>query len=185
MLLSGSSLAGAFDDSLWRSPTARGSRFPRRSGFSPPPPISYRGVKLPEVSAALGRFELRHEADLPQEGSLREDFRRRPGPWGPSPLPMFARHEYRARARNKWAIRGAARRWCRKLKSQVAGQAESRSARLPVRHLVGEFVGIGQAVAHRLGIDRLGSKRPSARCADTKATIQAPAISILFIRAPS
>jgi len=30
-----------------------------------------------------------------------------------------ARHEYRAGARNKWAIRGAARRWCRKLKSLV------------------------------------------------------------------
>jgi hypothetical protein len=45
-------------------------------GFSPPYKISYRDVKLSRVSAALGRFELRREADLPQEGSLREDFRR-------------------------------------------------------------------------------------------------------------
>ena len=37
-----------------------------RLGFSPPYEISYRGVKLPMVSAAFGRFQLRREADLPQ-----------------------------------------------------------------------------------------------------------------------
>jgi hypothetical protein len=42
-------------------------------------------VKFSRVSAALERFELRHEADLPQEGSLCEDFRRRPDPWESEP----------------------------------------------------------------------------------------------------
>jgi hypothetical protein len=55
---------------------------------------------------------------------------------------------------------------------------------LPVRHLVGEFVGIRQAVAHGLGIDRLGRKRPSARCPNRRATTPAVAIDILFIGTP-
>jgi hypothetical protein len=38
-------------------------------GFSPPHEISYRGVKLARVSAALGRFELLREADVPQVSS--------------------------------------------------------------------------------------------------------------------
>ena len=38
-------------------------------GFIPPYDISYRGLKLPRVSAAFGRFELRREADLPQVGT--------------------------------------------------------------------------------------------------------------------
>ena len=37
-------------------------------GFSQSYNISYRGLKLPRVSAALGRSELRHGADLPQVG---------------------------------------------------------------------------------------------------------------------
>ena len=35
-------------------------------GFTPPYDISYRGLKLPRVSAAIGRFYLRRGADLPQ-----------------------------------------------------------------------------------------------------------------------
>jgi hypothetical protein len=120
-------------------------------------------VELSRVSAAPERFELRRGANLPQEGSLRDYFRRRPGSGGPSPLPMFARDEYRARARNKWAVRRVGRRGCGELKPQAAGQPE-RSAGLPVRHFVGKFVRIGQTVAHGLGIDRLGRERPSARC---------------------
>jgi len=38
------------------------------SGFAPPYEISYRGVKLPRVSAALGCFWLRRGAGLPQVG---------------------------------------------------------------------------------------------------------------------
>jgi len=37
-------------------------------GFTPPYEISYRGVKLPKVSAALGCFDLRRGADLPLVG---------------------------------------------------------------------------------------------------------------------
>ena len=37
-----------------------------QSGFSPPPGISYRGVKLPRVPAALERSYLRRGAELPQ-----------------------------------------------------------------------------------------------------------------------
>jgi hypothetical protein len=36
-------------------------------------------------------------------------------------LAMLARYEYRTRARNKWAARGVARRWCRELKPCPAG----------------------------------------------------------------
>jgi hypothetical protein len=39
---------------------------PFGEGFSLPYKISYRAVKLPRVSAALGRFYLRRGADLPQ-----------------------------------------------------------------------------------------------------------------------
>jgi hypothetical protein len=39
---------------------------PSGPGFSPPYKTSYRGLKLPMVSAAFGRFQLRREADLPQ-----------------------------------------------------------------------------------------------------------------------
>jgi hypothetical protein len=46
----------------WRAP-----RSPDR-GFSRPYEISYRGVKLPRVSAALGRSDLRRGAALPQMG---------------------------------------------------------------------------------------------------------------------
>jgi hypothetical protein len=35
-------------------------------GFNPPYDISYRGLKPPRVSAALGRCYLRSGADLPQ-----------------------------------------------------------------------------------------------------------------------
>ena len=41
-------------------------------GFTPPSEISYRRLKLPRVSAALGRFYLRRGADLPQVDPLRE-----------------------------------------------------------------------------------------------------------------
>jgi hypothetical protein len=44
---------------------------PSGSGFSPPYDISYRGVKLPRVSAALGGSELRRGTDLPQVGADR------------------------------------------------------------------------------------------------------------------
>jgi hypothetical protein len=37
-------------------------------GFTPPYDISYRGVKLRRLSAALGRSYLRPEPDLPQVG---------------------------------------------------------------------------------------------------------------------
>ena len=112
------------------------------------------GSKLPRLSATLARFGLRRGPDLPQADPLARTFVADQAPG----LPMFARHEYRARARNKWAARGAARRWCGKLKSRAAGEPESRPARLPVRHLVREFVGVGEAIAHRLGIDRLRRK---------------------------
>ena len=39
-------------------------------GFTRSYDISYRGVKLPRVSAALGRSYLRRGADLPQAGAL-------------------------------------------------------------------------------------------------------------------
>jgi hypothetical protein len=57
---------------LWVWLFARGSvrGFLADQGFSPPPPISYCGVKLPRVSAPLGRFYLRRGADLPQVGRL-------------------------------------------------------------------------------------------------------------------
>ena len=90
-------------------------------------------MKLSRCPAALGRFELRRQTDLPQVGWLASAVTSR---LGPSPLPMLARHEYRARARNKWAVRRGPRRWGGKLKSPAARQAKSRSARLPVRHLV-------------------------------------------------
>jgi hypothetical protein len=41
---------------------------PSSAGFSRPYDISYRRVKLPRVSAALGGSELRRGADLPQVG---------------------------------------------------------------------------------------------------------------------
>jgi hypothetical protein len=41
---------------------------PSGSGFSRRNEISYRGVKLPRVAAALGRLDLRRGADLPQVG---------------------------------------------------------------------------------------------------------------------
>jgi len=40
-------------------------------GFIPSCHISYRGLKLPRVSAALGRSERRRGTDLPQVGRLR------------------------------------------------------------------------------------------------------------------
>jgi hypothetical protein len=39
---------------------------PSGSGFTPPNEISCRGVKLPRVSAAFGRLELRRKEELPQ-----------------------------------------------------------------------------------------------------------------------
>jgi hypothetical protein len=47
-----------------------GSRFWQGEGFSPPYEISYRGMKPPKVSAALGCFYLRRRTDLPQVGSV-------------------------------------------------------------------------------------------------------------------
>ena len=47
------------------------ARFPARSGFTPPYETSYRGVKLPRVSAALGRLDLRRGADLPPVSRFR------------------------------------------------------------------------------------------------------------------
>jgi hypothetical protein len=46
-------------------------RLPSHRGFSPPYEISYGGLKLPRVSAALGRFHLRRWAGLPQVGHQR------------------------------------------------------------------------------------------------------------------
>jgi hypothetical protein len=43
-------------------------RRPGIGGFTPPREISYRGVKLHRVSAALRRSDLRRGADLPQVG---------------------------------------------------------------------------------------------------------------------
>jgi len=40
-------------------------------GFSRPCHISYRGLKLPRVSAVFGRSGLRRETDLPQVGRVR------------------------------------------------------------------------------------------------------------------
>jgi hypothetical protein len=40
-------------------------RRPVRSGFQSADEISYRGVKLPRLSAAPGRFELRRGGELP------------------------------------------------------------------------------------------------------------------------
>jgi hypothetical protein len=156
-------------------------------GFSPPYDTSYRGVKLsPGFCRSWALSSCGARPICRRRACFAKTFRRRPDPWGPSPLPMFARHEYRARARNKWAVRGAARRWCRKLQHHVtAGYSESSSAGLPVRHLVGEFVRVGQAVAHRLGTDRLRRECPSTVCPpDRRATNPATAISILFIGPP-
>src|SRR5215831_18007928 len=50
--------ANAFDRPVWLDP-----------GFPPPYGISYRGVKLPRVSAGFGRLGLRRGADLPQVGN--------------------------------------------------------------------------------------------------------------------
>src|SRR5215831_20694829 len=40
------------------------------SGFSPPPPVSYRRAKLPRATAGFGRSCLRRGADLPQVPAL-------------------------------------------------------------------------------------------------------------------
>jgi len=73
---------------------------------------------------------------------------------GPGKLPMFARHEYCARARNKWAVRGSARLWPGELKRHPAtGKPETGSSGLPVRHLVREFIRVGQTVVCGHGID--------------------------------
>ena len=77
-------------------------------------------------------------------------------------LPMFARHEHRARARDKSAGHVVAGRRCGKLKLRAAVLSENGSSGLPVRHFVGEFIGIGEAVAHGHGIGRL---RRKCRCA--------------------
>jgi len=71
-------------------------------GFSRSYDISHHSVKLPRVSAALGRLYLRCGADLPQVGWLHTT---PPG----RELSMFARHERRARASEKWTARGVTR----------------------------------------------------------------------------
>jgi hypothetical protein len=47
-------------------PHQRLAQPPPNRGFTPPYGISYRGVKLLRLSAALGRSDLRRGADLPQ-----------------------------------------------------------------------------------------------------------------------
>jgi hypothetical protein len=42
-------------------------------GFTPSYETSYHGLKPPRLSAALGRSDLRQEADLPQVRRLQED----------------------------------------------------------------------------------------------------------------
>jgi hypothetical protein len=54
---------GPLTDILWLGPADHHDQ-----GFSGPSHISYRGVKLPGISAAFGEFYLRHGADLPQMG---------------------------------------------------------------------------------------------------------------------
>jgi hypothetical protein len=86
-----------------------------RSGFSPPYEISYRALKLPRVSAPLGTVlpaaRGRFAAGALASRRLSLVIRLR---WS-EPLPMFARHEYRAGACDKWAVRAATRRRRRKL----------------------------------------------------------------------
>jgi hypothetical protein len=69
----------------------------------------------PEVLEACRKFaELGHGAAKGRHT--------RGGPeTGPGKLPMFTRHEYRTRARDKWAARGVARGWSGELKLQAAG----------------------------------------------------------------
>jgi hypothetical protein len=77
-----SHFARVFERRPWvqaRTPLSRVSQIPpdwhpaafdpnTRSGFGRPNDISYRGLKLPRISAALGRCHLRAGADLPQVG---------------------------------------------------------------------------------------------------------------------
>jgi hypothetical protein len=65
----------------------------------------------------------------------------------PDELPMFARHKRRTGARKKWAVRGAARRWCRKLKPQLPSrQPESRSSGWPVCCPVRTCIRVSEAI---------------------------------------
>ena len=68
-------LRGPALGSVWRSNECLGFQ-----GFTRSCPISYRGLKLRRVSAALGRCYLRREADLPQVARRRADDQT-PGPW--------------------------------------------------------------------------------------------------------
>jgi hypothetical protein len=58
---------GALDQLVWPSAFCA---LPIDQGFSGPYDTSYRGLKLPWVSAAFGRSYLRYEADLPQVAQL-------------------------------------------------------------------------------------------------------------------
>ena len=84
---------------------------PSSSGFIPPCEISYRGVKLPRVPAALG-------AILP---AVRGRFAAGGGQFFAPGLPMFARHEYRTGEHDKRAVRAVVRWWRGKLKPQALG----------------------------------------------------------------
>src|SRR6516225_3300692 len=83
-----------------RRTEALGQLAPARLGSHSANDISYRGVKLPRVSGVSGGFSCGAERVC------------RRGPcWLPGNLPMLARHEYRAWAGHKWAVRVAARLW--------------------------------------------------------------------------
>ena len=110
-----------------------------RSGFSPPPRISYRGLKLPRVSAALERSYLRRGAELPQVYTRRRLVAAQTlaqtssmGVVSTVRSAVLARHPYRIRARDKWAARAIVRRRRRELEPQIAGYSEIRSSGLPV-----------------------------------------------------
>src|SRR5271166_182683 len=73
-------------------------------------------------------------------------------------LPVFARHEHRARARDKSVARAVTQLRRAKLKRWAAGLSENGSSGLPVRHFVRKFVRVGEAVAHGHRIGRLRRK---------------------------
>ena len=122
-------------------PSAPAPITPADRGFSPPYEISYRGVKLPRVSAAFGRSYLRREADLPQVDSL-----------GPSAL--ISRPSLRGRARPDAGrlctgrLGGPERLWQRRASSVGHGRV-SRTVIFPIAGRPTQ-ANVGQLCSQRL-----------------------------------
>src|SRR6516165_4616953 len=79
-------------------------------------------------------------------------------------LPVFARHEYRTRKRDKWAVGAVARRRRGKLEPQPARQPEGRFSGLAVCRLVRELIWGGLVIACGHGINRVRRKCQSDVC---------------------